>query len=256
MRVMSLLFAVCIILSTELRASTIEMPSLYKSAKAGDKISVRLELASGGSLINSYDGGTVLHWATAGNSTDVINMLAEAGADIRALGEDNQTPLHWSAIYGSTDAFDSLMNLNADIASLDIKGNNVLHLGIAHIDMTKFLLSEEIYKVLKSNKIDINAKNKMGRTPLHLAGFLGNIDVMKYLIQNGADVNAVDNMGQTPLFNVVNLSTNNELKKIDLLLNAGSNPNVKDNDGYSPIDYARSNNDIKYISILNLYTGR
>jgi ankyrin repeat protein len=80
-----------------------------------------------------------------------------------------------------------------------------------------------------------------GDTPLHVAVQKGHVDAVKCLIDLGADVNAVNTNGNGPLWTSV-LSAPHDKKAvlIKLLLQAGADPDRKNNHGRTPHEMART----------------
>ena len=81
---------------------------------------------------------------------------------------------------------------------------------------------------------DPNARHEDSRTPLQAAA--------RALIAMGADLEALDGHGRTalhwaPLVNEI-------LETLTALLDAGVDPNVRDNDRKLPLDPAKANNDV------------
>jgi ankyrin repeat protein len=85
---------------------------------------------------------------------------------------------------------------------------------------------------------DVNARDdRTGWTPLHWAVRFGRKEVAELLIAKGADVNAKQAVeGETPL----HLATWDGYKEIaELLINNGADVNAKDEDGRTPLDWAK-----------------
>lgn len=77
-------------------------------------------------------GDTPLHWAELGGSTNVINLLLAAGADIDAQNDIQNTPLHIATENGNTDAALRLIEKGAAFTLENLKGKAALHLaGVA-----------------------------------------------------------------------------------------------------------------------------
>ena len=84
---------------------------------------------------------------------------------------------------------------------------------------------------------DVNAGGVFGKTPLHLAALNDHKEIAELLIAKGADVNAKQAVeGETPL----HLATWDGYKEIaELLINNGADVNAKDEDGRTPLDWAK-----------------
>jgi hypothetical protein len=120
-----------------------------------------LELDCFKSLVNVVDNGgkTPLHHAASHRLSKIVELLLNAGADVKASNSDGQTPLHLAAVFDYVEGVAALINANADI----------------------------------------NARDNCGQTPLHHAALSGHLKVVAALIPAGADLDARDNCGQTPM---------------------------------------------------------
>lgn len=88
---------------------------------------------------------------------------------------------------------------------------------------------------------DVNAKGNHGSTLLHWAAACGHKEITSMLLQAGADPNAQDNSGTTPLqlcfylnYEVIRIHE----ECVRLLLEAGSNPNVKSRENDEPLIFS------------------
>ena len=96
------------------------------------------------------------------------------------------------------------------------------------------ILNEHIKtaKLLIDNGAYINTKkDNYGDTPLHK---INNIDIIKLLIDKGTDVNVKNKIGNTPLYYAKDL----EIAK--LLIDNGADVNAKNNQGNTPLHYAQN----------------
>jgi ankyrin repeat protein len=85
---------------------------------------------------------------------------------------------------------------------------------------------------------DVSATDVAGATALHLAGQQSHIEVARLLVTAGAPVNARDSYGNTPLWRAVFAFQGGEPELIRLLLDAGADPEEKNNSERSPRDLA------------------
>jgi len=80
---------------------------------------------------------------------------------------------------------------------------------------------------------DVNVKTDMGHTPLEIAIPRGNVDVVASLLRHGAKIDVVDRFGNSPLFSAI-LKGTKAYKIVDMLLDAGANPNLETKNGSTP----------------------
>ena len=81
--------------------------------------------------------------------------------------------------------------------------------------------------------------NKSGWTPLHYAATGGHLDVINMLLENHAYIDADSPNGTTPLMMAARYGTTAAVK---LLLEAGADPALKNDQGLSAIDFAHGVN--------------
>lgn len=185
-----------------------------------------LHIAAGHGL--GFDAGSE---SPNGSQTDdpggsCVRLLLKAGAEVNARDKEKQTPLH-------------------------IAFNLMWH-----------YQNKAIVKALIDAGASLNLKNDDGYTPLHKAAIESNLEVLRVVFQRvrpGAiSINARDAEGKTPLHHLIEsmeiwingmtqdsmnrknkIATNNSavLRHIDLFLDAGANPTIKDKSGKTPLDY-------------------
>ena len=86
----------------------------------------------------------------------------------------------------------------------------------------------------------LDARDAEGDTALHLTHDNGNTDVMRLLLDAGADPNVQNNDGQTLLHHMAAEGITEYVRHEDVeaLLNAGADPNLIDKKGWTPAHYA------------------
>jgi len=119
-----------------------------------------------------YVGATALHVASAAHRTDIVQMLIDLGADVRARNRRGAEPLHAAAIGRPGDSsFDpkaqaatiaSLIAAGADPNATDISGVTALHRAVR-------TRSAAAVKTLINHGADVARKTKNGSTALRLA---------------------------------------------------------------------------------------
>ena len=93
---------------------------------------------------------------------------------------------------------------------------------------------------------DANAKDKQGWTPLHFAAQEYQVEIAAILLEYGAKVDTQDEFGNTPLWRAC-FNSRGRGGLIQLLKQAGANPNLPNKHGVSPLDLAKTigNFDVK-----------
>ncbi|QZW33284.1 MPPV-015 ankyrin repeat protein [Magpiepox virus 2] len=157
-------------------------------------IDVTKELISLGADINKGDINNMTplhHMMRFAESTELIEILLDHGADINAVNNFGETPLH--ILKGSRDHITrTLITRGANVHAIDYNGNTLLHKAM--------LNSNAILTDIIKLGVDINYRNNLeGKTPLHYAVMYPLRKRVSILLQHGADVNIIDNSGNTPL---------------------------------------------------------
>ncbi|XP_014207713.1 ankyrin-3-like [Copidosoma floridanum] len=95
-----------------------------------------------------------------------------------------------------------------------------------------------------------NAFFDSNESPLHIAAYHGSLDVLELLLsQRDLDVNQVDCSGNTVLHSATACLpvVNDNTRVLEALINAGANVNAANNEGWTPLLYARKLNEVKLL---------
>ncbi|GIY74081.1 KN motif and ankyrin repeat domain-containing protein 4 [Caerostris extrusa] len=120
--------------------------------------------------------------------------------------------------------------------STDKEGNNALHFACSN---NRFDIVEELLNYDFGPEL-LKQKNKLGHSPLMICSIMQpqsdeDWDVMKKIIDSG-NVNEVSKFSrQTPLMNA---ASQGSVEMVRMLLEAGADPNLQDNDGSTALMYA------------------
>lgn len=212
--------------------------ALFLASANGHVDAVKLLLqAKANPNVASNNASTALHMAAEGGYAEVIKLLIDAGAHIEA--KDNggnhggNPPLNWAACKHHVEAVKVLIEYRAQIDHSDNAGWTPLHWAVHTADVFDEKKAATIELLLQA-KANPNNKNNGGQTPLHLAAQNGNAGVARLLIEAGANINQSDNAQMTPLHwavsNAIKLKEGGT-EAIELLLNAGADPNSQTQDG-------------------------
>ncbi|MGC3958611.1 MAG: ankyrin repeat domain-containing protein [Verrucomicrobiota bacterium] len=168
-----------------------------------------------------YVGDRVLHVAAAGYRVEIAKLLLAAGADVNAVGKHRHSqPLHYAA------------DGSLEHANWDAK---------RQVRMIELLLVAGA---------DIHAQDKNGATPLHRAVRTRCVAAVKALLDAGADATLRNKPGSTPFHLAVRNTGRGgsgaekakaaQREIIQAFLERGASPKLKDANGKSVLDWARS----------------
>lgn len=136
------------------------------------------------------------------------------------------------------------INGGIDVNSKDDLGTPMLNIAVRNDNLTfvkKFIELGANINVVSEDR---------GYTPVMDAVWRGNEDILKYLIKHGADLNTISKEGQSNLVLAVGA---NKFKICKLLVENGSDPDVKDMMGMSAYGYATLFKKQDIIDILKPY---
>ena len=145
----------------------------------------------------SEKGDTPLQHAVRRGLERSINKLLAAGADVTALGADDQSALH-TAMLENKNGIGMILALalqkrgvNPDILR-DKNGDTPLHIA-ARTD------ANAIAEKMIECGADIHQPNEAGDTPLHIAAREENFSMLSMLVDKGAKVLVPNKKGETPI---------------------------------------------------------
>ena len=240
---------------------------LHLAAFKGNFEIAKFLIDSGGDLkIKTGDSETPLHLAAYNGNLELVRYLVEEkGADVNARDNHNETSL-WNACNGGNlDVVKYLISKGAIWDEAVKKYGFPVSQAVAkgHLDVLKYFI-EELH-------FDVNKKDKEGLTLLHWGAYFGHLNVVKYLVSKGAiwneavegygfpvsqaaaeghldvlkyfieelhfDVNKKDDAGWTLLHWGAKF---NQPEVVKYLVSVGADVSIKNNDGKTPLDLAKS----------------
>lgn len=203
-----------------------------------------------------YDGWTPLHLGAVNGPLNSVELLLEFGANVKARNNRGSTALVLASQEGNREIVELLLNSGSDAQHAINNKSTSLHRAAqrGHLEVVKLLLEAGASPVAK--------KASDGMTAIDLAQANGHEEVLVFLNQyqaeyplrvakeaqtperlqdcldGGVDVNIRDSEGCTMLFFTCGFGYEEATK---ILLEAGADPEVKDNYGRSPLDLAVEN---------------
>ena len=176
--------------------------TLFQVAAGGTAQQARDLLAQGAELeARNTAGATPLLVATHHNNVSVARVLIEAGANVNAKDSINDSPYLYAGARGH---------------------NEILALTLQH-------------------GADLTSTNRYGGTALIPAAERGHVHTVDMLIQAGVKVDHINRLHWTALLEAIILGNGGRAHTeiVQLLLNAGADPNLADGDGVTPLQHAR-----------------
>ena len=152
---------------------------------------------------------------------------------------------------GNKELVANVLKTKPNLELKDEKGRSALMLATYNKE-------EQIVELLIKSGANVNAQDNMQNSPFLYAGATGYLDIVKMCLANGADFTVLDvvrllvntpgypidhinNLGWTALLEAIILGETGKVQTdiIQALVDAGSNVNIADNDGVSPLDHAK-----------------
>jgi ankyrin repeat protein len=192
------------------------------------------------------NGGTFnlpLHVAVGGTDAAIVDALLQAGADANrsakstGSGSSPATPLLLALAGNKTDFVKLLLAYKADPNGKGRKDLPII------LDATQ---SPAILKALLEAGANPNVQTSEGHTPLFFSTMNDDSDSVNALLSHGADKEA-----GAPL---IQAALNHRLKAAEALLKAGAEVNVRSTDkGKTPLLFAAGKNDLEMATLLLAY---
>ena len=224
--------------------------------------------------LKDNNGSSLLHFATRGENTSIINKLLSLGLDIDSRDTEGNTPLMYAAAFDKQRAFQVLIENGADPSLKGYRGFSLLHcaaqggnpsiinkllsLGL-DIDSRSDLFyrtplmhaaadgKQSAFEMLIQNGADPSLKDHSHQNLLHFAAQGGDITIINKLLSLGLDINSKSLPGETPLMHA---AVDGKQSAFEMLIQNGADPFLKDNDGSSLLHHASNGGNTSIIDKL------
>lgn len=204
---------------------------------------VRLLLEKGAAVnAASSDGTTALMMAAARFNPQVCELLLAHGAVIDARDAQGNTALLRATAFA--DSFEEdrwhlvrrLLDKGADPKAKNNAGATALMLAAGHA-------CTPAMEALLEHGAEVNARDRAGKTALMIAVRRAHVDAVQLLLDHKAEIDARDNAGRSVLLASIDAPNrfsyqDQEIYSFEifrLLIESGSNVNVADNEGNTPV---------------------
>ncbi len=252
--------------------------ALDVAAGEGNRIDFVHDLLDRGVDVNSQWGGTPLMSAAYYGHLDILKLLLERGADVKAVNSEGETALHYAArgLSPSPQIVETLLGSGAPVNAQDQAGRTALMNGLESREVTQLLLTQDadvklrtkdgesvllyaagrnmtwLIKPLIDRGGDVNTRNKRGETPLMWAtGAIDSVDkpqMVQVLIDNGADVNLADREGTTALMFAAQKGLTSSIRT---LLREHAQAATRNKDGQTALDVAKKSGREAIVKLLS-----
>ena len=210
-------------------------------------------------------GASALHLASFWGLDIMVSRLLDSGINPNIADSTGLTPLIYASLQGYDGVVDILLNAGAGVNDKCLRNSSALHRAVFH------RRENVVEALLRSKDVDVNLREgNMGLTPLSSAifqgqsnivarllaredlslnedrpaliwaAYVGDARIVKLLLDHSkAQLDMRDDCGRTALLNATRKCRNVEV--IRVLLEAGANPNIADNSGFTPLLEAMHN---------------
>lgn len=173
----------------------------------------------------------------------MINPLGEViAAQAAVTPPPDELAMIIASSTGNLEAVKRLLHKGMDLDHRDFTGNTPLIYAAryARVPLVEFLLR---------HGADVNAYTHWGTTALIEAVRKGSLPVVRDLLDAGADVDQLDNRHESALFDAVKYR---RLWAVDMLLYRNARVTIKNDQGYTPLQYAVEEHQPQIVAALKL----
>jgi len=189
--------------------------------------------------------GELVEAAARGDAAAVSKLLAR-GANANERDAAGRTAVTAGVYAGSADAVRSLVAAGADV---DVRDDSLSNAFLALGETGNVAVLDEVLE----GKPDVTLTNRFGGTALIPAAERGHVAMVRALLaKTEVDVDHVNDLGWTALLEAVVLGSGGPERQeiVRLLLAAGADRSIGDNEGVTALEHARAKGYAAIVSIL------
>ncbi|WP_345777912.1 ankyrin repeat domain-containing protein [Stenotrophomonas maltophilia] len=180
------------------------------------------------------DGGARLRDAASRGDAEAVREAIAQGADLEARDGKGRTALLLATHANNVDAARELIEAGADVNAKDaLQDSAYLYAGARGLD--------EILAMTLAHGADLRSTNRYGGTALIPAAERGHVATVRTLLRAGVAVDHVNRLHWTALLEAILLGDGGprHVQIVQLLLDAGADPELADGEGVTPLAHAR-----------------
>ena len=216
-----------------------EYNALYIAVQNNNTQLVRLLLENGVNvnIYNHKNGLSPLQLAIHNKSWNIIRLIVYYDKDKKSLEYQNTIG---TVLKGSVSEFALASNDSRIINIIDRKDLSVF-------DYLELALNVSFLEKINKNQKLLALKNEEGYPLIHKSIYCRNYELLSFLANKPECINAKDNYGQSALLYAAFL---NDTQAIDILLKYKGDLNVADDNGHTPLYYAKKYQNQKLMDIF------
>lgn len=186
------------------------------------------------------DGNTAFMYAAQSNpDTQILQSFLAQTKKINASNAKGQNALMLATQYNTPEIVNMLLEREADLKASDKDGNNLTYYLTQSFNDKKIQDFEAKAKFLQDKHFDLSQPQPNGNTFCHLAVAKSNPELLKRAISYKIDVNGKNKEGMTALHKAAMTAKDDQLLK--LLITLGAKPEIKTDLGETTLELASEN---------------
>jgi ankyrin repeat protein len=196
--------------------------ALLRAAACARAEAFHMLVAEGADLtVRDADGNTALHFAAQTDQVELARLLLDRGLEVDTRNVLQSTPLMWAARSGSAGVAKLLLDAGANVNAGNKRGLTALQAAYGR----------DVKKLLKQAGATTEPHDDWEPTPTERfleAAENGDVPTLREMLDGGLPIDSCIGWGNTALARAV---ARGQLAAVELLLEAGADPQVRGSDG-------------------------